>query len=147
LCKVLGGAIAIAVAAIMLGLASMHGSNATHDRAVSGMVAAFGASLMWGTMYVPYRKAYLSGMNPLSFVTVFTFGELGTMAFLAVTLRGGLHPLVAELRLARPSHAPAQNESRAWIPGARRRQNRCGRGGCQDACHPATSETRGCARY
>ena len=29
-------------------------------------------------MYIPYRKAYISGMNPLSFVTVFTFGELGT---------------------------------------------------------------------
>ena len=34
---------------------------------------------MWGTMYVPYRKAYISGMNPLSFVTAFTFGELGTV--------------------------------------------------------------------
>jgi drug/metabolite transporter (DMT)-like permease len=101
--KVLGGAIAIVTAAIMLGFASMHGSTATHERAVSGVVAAFGASLMWGTMYVPYRKAYLSGMNPLSFVTVFAFGELGTMAFLAITLRGGLHPLVAELRLARPA--------------------------------------------
>jgi len=101
--KVLGGAIAIVAAAIMLGFASMHSSTATHERAVSGVVAAFGASLMWGTMYVPYRKAYLSGMNPLSFVTVFTFGELGTMAFLAITLRGGLHPLVAELRLARPA--------------------------------------------
>jgi len=100
---VLGGAIAIVAAAIMLGFASMQASNATHERAVSGVVAAFGASLMWGTMYVPYRKAYLSGMNPLSFVTVFTLGELGTMAFLAITLRGGLHPLVAELRLARPA--------------------------------------------
>jgi drug/metabolite transporter (DMT)-like permease len=29
-------------------------------------------------MYVPYRKAYISGMNPLSFVTVFTIGELVT---------------------------------------------------------------------
>ena len=29
-------------------------------------------------MYIPYRKAYISGMNPLSFVTVFTIGELGT---------------------------------------------------------------------
>ena len=27
--------------------------------------------------YIPYRKAYLSGMNPLSLV-FFTFGELGT---------------------------------------------------------------------
>jgi hypothetical protein len=29
-------------------------------------------------MYIPYRK----GMNPLSFVTVFTFGELGSMLVL-----------------------------------------------------------------
>ena len=37
-----------------------------------------GRACLWGTMYIPYRKAYISGMNPLSFVTVFTFGELGT---------------------------------------------------------------------
>jgi Sugar transport protein len=41
-------------------------------------------------MYVPYRKAYLSGMNPLSFVTVFTVGELGTMFLLTWTLDGGM---------------------------------------------------------
>jgi len=40
-------------------------------------------------MYVPYRKAYLSGMNPLSFVTAFTVGELGTMLILTWTLDGG----------------------------------------------------------
>jgi hypothetical protein len=44
---------------------------------------------MWGTMYVPYRKAYLSGMNPLSFVTAFTVGELLTMFVLVWTLDGG----------------------------------------------------------
>jgi glucose uptake protein GlcU len=36
-------------------------------------------------MYIPYRKAYISGMNPLSFVTVFTVGELGAVFFLALT--------------------------------------------------------------
>jgi len=46
---------------------------------------------MWGTMYVPYRKAYLSGMNPLSFVTAFTVGELGTVLALTLALDGGLH--------------------------------------------------------
>jgi hypothetical protein len=56
---------------------------------MQGLLAAAGASLMWGTMYVPYRKAYLSGMNPLSFVTAFTFGELGTMLLLTWTLDGG----------------------------------------------------------
>lgn len=44
---------------------------------------------MWGTMYVPYRKAYLSGMNPLSFVTVFTVGELGAVFALALSLDPG----------------------------------------------------------
>src|SRR5579885_3026794 len=65
------------------------------------VVAAFGASLLWGTMYVPYRKAYISGMNPLSFVTVFTVGELGTMALLAATFGGGVSQLHAELSAAR----------------------------------------------
>ena len=51
-------------------------------------------------MYVPYRKAYLSGMNPLSFVTFFTFGELGMMTALAVGYLG-LAPLWAELSKAR----------------------------------------------
>src|SRR5665213_341271 len=54
-------------------------------------LAAAGASLMWGTMYVPYRKAYLSGMNPLSFVTAFTVGELSTVFGLTLALDGGLH--------------------------------------------------------
>jgi glucose uptake protein GlcU len=52
---------------------------------------------MWGTMYVPYRKAYLSGMNPLSFVTAFTVGELGTMFVLTWTLDGGLHSSAFQL--------------------------------------------------
>ena len=46
----------------------------------------------------PYRKAYLTGMNPLSFVTFFTFGELGMMAALALTYNG-LAPLWHELIL------------------------------------------------
>jgi uncharacterized membrane protein len=56
---------------------------------------------MWGTMYVPYRKAYLSGMNPLSFVTAFTVGELGTVFTLATALTGGLHSVAAQIILAR----------------------------------------------
>jgi hypothetical protein len=53
-----------------------------------GVWAALGAGILWGTMYIPYRKAYLSGMNPLSFVTFFTFGELGMMATLTVSYLG-----------------------------------------------------------
>lgn len=101
--KVLGGAIAIVGSAVMLSAASVHAGSAASARATSGVIAALGAGLMWGTMYVPYRKAYLSGMNPLSFVTIFTFGELGTMAVLAFSLHGGGMPLVEELHALRPS--------------------------------------------
>src|SRR5262249_14995524 len=54
---------------------------------------ALSAGVLWGTMYIPYRKAYLTGMNPLSFVTFFTLGELGMMTAIAVTLSGGAGPL------------------------------------------------------
>ncbi len=87
--KVLLGAIAIVSAAVMLGFSTIHGGGAQHGQAVGGVLAAAGASLLWGTMYVPYRKAYISGMNPLSFVTVFTFGELGTCLALVLALDGG----------------------------------------------------------
>src|ERR1700742_1325126 len=76
--KVVLGTICIVAAAIMLGFSTMHGGGNVASHAARGLLAAGGASLMWGTMYVPYRKAYLSGMNPLSFVTAFTVGELGT---------------------------------------------------------------------
>lgn len=102
--KVLGGAIAIVASAIMLSAASIHSGSISSARAIAGVAAALGAGLMWGTMYVPYRKAYISGMNPLSFVTVFTFGELGTMGLLALVLHGGgAASLAAELHALRPS--------------------------------------------
>ncbi len=101
--KVLGGAVAIVVATIILALASTHESVAGATRPAAGVLAALGASVLWGTMYVPYRKAYVSGMNPLSFITVFTFGELGTMAFLGVTTGGGVSPLVAQLTSLKPA--------------------------------------------
>jgi len=87
--KVVLGALAIAAAAVMLGFSTIQSSGPHAGRAVSGILAAIGASLLWGTMYIPYRKAYISGMNPLSFVTVFTIGELGTMLALVLTLDGG----------------------------------------------------------
>jgi len=74
----------------MLGFSTLHG-GAMGAHAIRGIAAALGASLMWGTMYVPYRKAYLSGMNPLSFVTAFTVGELGTVLALTLVLDGGIH--------------------------------------------------------
>jgi hypothetical protein len=56
---------------------------------------------MFGTMYIPYRKAYISGMNPLSFVTIFTFGELGTVTLLTAINCGGVTPVLTQLRQAR----------------------------------------------
>jgi drug/metabolite transporter (DMT)-like permease len=53
-------------------------------------------------MYVPYRKAYLSGMNPLSFVTVFTIGELGTVFLLVLAFDGGFHSPLFHSAQTRP---------------------------------------------
>jgi drug/metabolite transporter (DMT)-like permease len=100
--KVLGGALAIFGGATLLALATSH-STFTPARSLDGILAALGAALLWGTMYIPYRKAYLSGMNPLSFVTVFTVGELGTMGALAAAFSGGVGPLMTELGRARPA--------------------------------------------
>jgi len=92
--KVLLGAVAIIVAAILLGFSTIQGGGPHGGRALSGVLAAAGASLLWGTMYVPYRKAYISGMNPLSFVTVFTIGELATCFALVLALDGGTHAAI-----------------------------------------------------
>jgi hypothetical protein len=40
-------------------------------------------------MYIPYRKAYLTGMHPLSFLAFFTLGEVITMGVLAWSELGG----------------------------------------------------------
>lgn len=87
--KVVLGALAIVAAAVMLGFSTIQASGPHADRAAAGILAAVGASLLWGTMYIPYRKAYVSGMSPLSFVTVFTIGELGTMLALVLAFDGG----------------------------------------------------------
>jgi glucose uptake protein GlcU len=94
--KVVIGAILIVIAAVMLGFSTIHG-GAIGQHAFRGIIAALGASLMWGTMYVPYRKAYISGMNPLSFVTAFTVGELGTVLALTLVLDGGIHSSAFQL--------------------------------------------------
>jgi glucose uptake protein GlcU len=94
LAKVLLGALAIVIAAVLLGFSTIHSSGPHAPRAVAGILAAAGASLLWGTMYIPYRKAYISGMNPLSFVTVFTLGELVTCFALVLALDGGTHAAV-----------------------------------------------------
>ena len=92
--KVVLGAIAIVIAAVMLGFSTIHASGAHAHSVLGGILAAIGASLLWGTMYIPYRKAYISGMNPLSFVTAFTIGELSTMFALVLAFDGGVHATV-----------------------------------------------------
>ena len=91
---VVGGALVMCVGATLLAVASSTQAPAAHS--LRGVWAALGAGILWGTMYIPYRKAYLSGMNPLSFVTFFTFGELGMMAALAIGYLG-LTPLWQQL--------------------------------------------------
>ncbi len=59
---VLGGALVMCVGAALLAKASAAQAPAAHS--MRGVWAALGAGILWGTMYIPYRKAYLSGMNP-----------------------------------------------------------------------------------
>ena len=96
---VLGGAAVMFAGATLLALASP--TQASVGNAWRGVAAALGAGVLWGTMYIPYRKAYLTGMNPLSFVTFFTVGELVTMAALALAYLGGPSGVATELAKAR----------------------------------------------
>ena len=90
-----GGAAVMFAGATLLAIASS--TQAPGQHALHGVVAALSAGALWGTMYIPYRKAYLTGMNPLSFVTFFSFGELGMMMSLALIYSGGSAGLWAEL--------------------------------------------------
>ncbi|MFL5561917.1 MAG: GRP family sugar transporter [Gemmatimonadaceae bacterium] len=96
---VIGGALLMFGGATALAIASSHGTSS--GNALRGVLAALAAGAMWGTMYIPYRKAYLTGMNPLSFITFFTVGELAMMSILAISLSGGVAPLVHQLSAAR----------------------------------------------
>ncbi len=97
---VLGGAVLMFGGAMLLAVASS-ATPGTSGHAARGVAAALAAGVLWGTMYIPYRKAYLTGMNPLSFITFFTIGELVMMTALAVGDRGGVAALMAELSRAR----------------------------------------------
>jgi drug/metabolite transporter (DMT)-like permease len=101
--KVLGGSAALVLGASILAYATAQQSSGTSGKAMLGIVAALGAGVLWGTMYIPYRKAYISGMNPLSFVTIFTFGELGATLALGAVFHGGFANLFGELATARPA--------------------------------------------
>jgi glucose uptake protein GlcU len=96
---VLGGTLVMCVGAAVLAIASS-GTHTVGANPMHGVLAALGAGVLWGTMYIPYRKAYLSGMNPLSFVTFFTIGELGMMSTLSLSTLGA-QTLFAQLHSAR----------------------------------------------
>jgi drug/metabolite transporter (DMT)-like permease len=96
---VIGGALLMFGGAVALAVASA--AQAPHANALRGVVAALFAGLLWGTMYIPYRKAYLTGMSPLSFITFFTVGELVMMGAIALAFSGGVAPLWHELSGAR----------------------------------------------
>ena len=83
------------IGATLLAVASS--THAPGGTGIRGVIAALSAGALWGTMYIPYRKAYLTGMNPLSFVAFFTVGEVGMMTVLALAFSGGIAPLWAEL--------------------------------------------------
>jgi drug/metabolite transporter (DMT)-like permease len=96
---VIGGALLMFAGATALAIASA--AEVPARDALRGVVAALSAGVLWGTMYIPYRKAYLTGMSPLSFITFFTVGELGMMIALALTYSGGMTPLMEQLSGAR----------------------------------------------
>src|SRR5690349_16928844 len=83
---VCGGALVMFLGGMLLARASS--SQIASHIASHGIAAALGAGVLWGTMYIPYRKAYLSGMNPLSFVSFFTIGELGRITALKTCSSG-----------------------------------------------------------
>ena len=89
------GAIVISAGAIVLSLAS--GAQSSSTNPTRGLWSAIGAGVVWGSMYIPYRKAYVTGMNPLTFLTYFTVGELGTMTAISVAFLGGVGPFWHEL--------------------------------------------------
>ena len=92
---VVGGAVVIFAGAMLLSAATT--SGAAHESGPRGIAEAAGAGLMFGSMYIPYRKAYITGMNPLTFLTFFTFGEMTIMTAVAVLFSGGVGPFSHEL--------------------------------------------------
>jgi drug/metabolite transporter (DMT)-like permease len=101
--SVLGGALAITIGAIVLSTATAESGVIAAHRLFSGVSAALGAGLLLGTMYIPYRKAYISGLNPLSFVTVFTVGELVIISMLAFTLHDRGPSTLTQLHMVKSS--------------------------------------------
>jgi drug/metabolite transporter (DMT)-like permease len=100
--QVFGGSAALVVGAAVLAWATTTRTPGASGNALLGVAAALGAGVLWGTQYIPYRKAYISGINPLSFVTVIAFGELVSTLILGTVFAGGITNLGHQLAAARP---------------------------------------------
>src|ERR1700738_3082989 len=61
---VIGGAVLMFAGATALAIASA--AQVPARDAARGVAAALSAGVLWGTMYIPYRKASLTGMSTLS---------------------------------------------------------------------------------
>lgn len=100
--QVFGGSAALVIGAAVLAWATAGQNTSSGAHPVLGIAAALGAGVLWGTQYIPYRKAYLSGITPLSFVTAIAFGELVSTLILGTVFAGSLVNLGHQLASARP---------------------------------------------
>ena len=94
---VVGGAVVMFAGALLLSLVSTSHSASEHP--IRGVASALGAGLMFGSQYIPFRKAYITGLNPFTFLTFFTFGEMTTMTIVAVSFTGGWWPFWHQLTI------------------------------------------------
>lgn len=92
---VVGGALIMFLGALLLSFVSS--SHAASEHRIRGVAAALSAGLMFGSQYIPFRKAYITGLNPFTFLTFFTFGEMTTMTIIAVSFSGGVSRFLHEL--------------------------------------------------
>lgn len=100
--QVFGGSLALVLGAAILAWATAGHAAGTGAHPQLGIAAALGAGVLWRTQYIPYRKAYISGITPLSFVTVIALGELLSTLILSTMFAGGLIPLGQQVAAARP---------------------------------------------
>lgn len=100
--QVFGGSLALVIGAAILAFATTGHAASTGANPKLGIAAALGAGVLWGTQYIPYRKAYISGITPLSFVTVIAFGELVSTLVLSVAFAGSFSNLGHQIAAAKP---------------------------------------------
>jgi drug/metabolite transporter (DMT)-like permease len=91
--KVLGGPGAVVFGATLLGLASAHQAGGLPHRLVTGILSALGAGVLWGTMYTPYRKAYLRGLIPSPLSRCLRWESWGQRSLLPLCFWAACDPL------------------------------------------------------